>query len=97
MKAIGFEHFFPELYENYPCQSRLELCMREKSGIRDVGTLHTSHNVDNGYVKVTLTHVSHVQNQPAARIQTVQTASNVDLLLLDAMFPMKQPGQTSLS
>ena len=93
MKAIGFEHFYPELYENYPCQSRLELCMREKSVIRDVGTLNTFHNVDNGYVKVTPTHVSHVHNQPFARIQTVQTASNVDLPLLDAMYPKNNPGR----
>jgi hypothetical protein len=55
MKAIGFEHFYIELYEKYPCSTKQELGMREKSVIRDIGTLNT-YSVEKGYVKVTLTY-----------------------------------------
>jgi len=55
MKAIGFEHFYIELYEKYPCSTKHELGLREKSVIRDIGTLNT-YSVENGYVKVTLTY-----------------------------------------
>jgi hypothetical protein len=55
MKAIGFEHFYIELYEKYPCSTKHELGMREKSVIRDIGTLNT-YSVEKGYVKVTLTY-----------------------------------------
>jgi hypothetical protein len=57
MKAIGFEHFYIELYEKYPCSTKQELGQREKSVIRDIGTLNT-YSVQNGYVKVTLTYTS---------------------------------------
>ena len=43
MKAIGFEHFYIELYEKYPCSTKQELGIREKSVIRDIGTLNTYH------------------------------------------------------
>jgi len=60
---------------------------RKESVIRDIGTSNTLHNVNNGYVKVTLTYVGHVHTQPFAPIENGQTTSNVDLPLLDAMYP----------
>jgi hypothetical protein len=54
MQAISHEHFNIELHEQYPCSSKQELGLREKSVVGDIGTLKTYHNIDNGYVKVTL-------------------------------------------
>ena len=91
MQAIAFEHFYIELYEKYPRSTKHELGLREKSVIRDIGTLNTFHN-KNGYVKVTLTYVSHVQTQPDTFIERGQTGSNMDLPLMDAMYPKKPLG-----
>ena len=96
MQAIGFEHFYIELYEKYPCSTKQDLGLREKSVIRDIGTLNTFHN-NNGYVKVTLTYVSHVQTQPDTVIKSGQTGSNMNLPLMDAMYPKKNMGRKVLT
>jgi len=40
MNEYGFDKFFIELIEDYPCNSKIELCAREGYWIRDRGTLN---------------------------------------------------------
>lgn len=40
MNEYGFDKFFIELIEEYPCNSKLELCAREGYWIKEIGTLN---------------------------------------------------------
>jgi len=39
---LGFDDFYIELYENYPCNSKEELNKREGEVIREIGTLNSN-------------------------------------------------------
>jgi len=42
MHELGIDKFYIELIENYPCESKEELCKREGHFIREIGTLNSS-------------------------------------------------------
>ena len=42
MHELGIDKFYIELIENYPCESKEELCKREGHFIREMGTLNSS-------------------------------------------------------
>ena len=41
MNELGIDKFYIELIENYPCESKEELCKREGHFIREMGTLNS--------------------------------------------------------
>ena len=44
MNELGIEHFYIELIEKHPCDSKEELLQKEGEHIRKIGTLNTIHD-----------------------------------------------------